>query len=100
MSEIPKASERGKLGWRLLFHGMNGGVIQLLVNKNRTNFKKRIIFNKDEELELAVKVLRDRKETILRLKDRHHPEVARIAQYAIDATEITELQDEEKGSRA
>jgi len=88
---IRRAETRGELLWRPLFTGSRGGVVQLFINKNRIRFTKRIPLRNNEDFESAMKILRDKVYCIVHLKNKKNPDLARIAQYVIDATNVVEI---------
>lgn len=92
---IPEVIDRGPVRWHIDYQCIRGGIIRMLMYKNRLSFVKRFIFARDEDFELAQRILRDKVYRILYMKDEGHPQIYRIANYAIDATEVTEVSREE-----
>ncbi|MFW6121277.1 MAG: hypothetical protein ACOC80_10335 [Petrotogales bacterium] len=87
--------ERGPLRWYIYHRGIRGGVVRCLIYKNRLNFIKQFTFATDEDYNIAMKILREKAARILYMKAEGHPQIYRLANYAIDATEVEEVTEKE-----
>ena len=91
---ITETTERGPLRWKINRIGIRGGIIRLKVNRNRMSFVKKFIFNDDETFNTAIKILRNKVTRVLHYKNEKNIYLGQVAQYAIDATEVIESQED------
>ena len=83
----------GRIWWQVSWTGLRGGVIKMLIYRERISFVKKFAFTDDESFNIAKRILGDKVAQILHLKNDKNYNLSRIAQYAIDAKEIIETDD-------
>ena len=65
----------------------------MLVSRNRMSFVKKYIFKNDESFETAINILRNKVTRILHLRNDRVPALGKIANYALESTDIVETKD-------
>jgi len=83
----------GRIWWQVCWTGLRGGVIKILIYRERISFVKKYTFADDESFNIAKRIMRDRVAQILHLKNDKNSKLSQLAQYAIDAKEIIETDD-------
>lgn len=91
---LPIAKERGPVYWKIHYTGIRGGAIRLYIVKNRLSFNKTIIFNDSESFETAIKICQDKVMRVIHIKNHVNPNLARLANYCIDATSVEETKED------
>ena len=92
---IPEVIDRGPIRWYTYWQGICGGCVRLLIWKNRLTFVKTFTFATDEDFDLACRILREKHMRILHMKHENHPQIYRMANYAVDASDVVEVTKEE-----
>ena len=95
---IPEVIDRGPIRWYKYHHGIKGGAFRLLIWKNRLSFVKTFAFWNDEDFNVAQRILQDKVARILYMKHEGKPEIYRLANYTLDATDVIEVTEEEFNS--
>lgn len=88
--------ERGIVKWKVYFTGIRGGIIKLYIRKNRVSFVKIFALRNTEDFETALRICKDKVARILHMKNGRCTDLARIANYCIDATSVEEMTKEEE----
>jgi hypothetical protein len=88
---ISEVNERGPIFWYSYHQGIRGGVLKLLIYKNRMSFVKLFSFCTNDKFNLSVKILTDNYSRILHMKNHTNPQIGRLASYAVDATKIQQV---------
>jgi len=91
---ISETEFMGPMWWKISWEGIRGGLIKIKVHRNRISFVKTFHFNENETFETAIKILRNKVTRILHYKNQKHTYLGMLAQYAIDATEIIETEED------
>jgi len=92
---IPEVIDRGPIRWYTYHQGIRGGCVRLLIWKNRLSFVKSFSFATDEDYDLAIRILSNKIDRILHMKHEKHPQIYRLANYTIDASDVIEVTKEE-----
>lgn len=88
---IPECIDRGPIRWYTYHRGIRGGIVRLLIYKNRLSFVKNFYFLDNEDYNLALRILKDKVARILHMKNEKYPQIYRLANYTLDATDVIEV---------